>query len=123
MSKSKTKARPSRPARRSVLIVCEGAETEPCYFRALTRTLGLAATVDIKIDGDTGYTDPMGLVTAALALTQERARKARASTILTPFEEVWVVFDIEHPENGRWPAIFPAVQFALSKGIPSSTIA
>lgn len=108
-------ARRTRPARRSVLIVCEGSETEPCYFRALTRALGLAATVEVEIHGDTGYTDPKGLVTAALKLANERTRKARASTVLTPFEDVWIVFDVEHAGNGRGPAIAPAVQFALGK--------
>lgn len=110
-------ARRVRPARRAVLIVCEGTQTEPCYFRALTRTLGLASTVstvEIEICGDTGYTDPQGLVKAAIALVKERARKARASTVLTPFEEVWVVFDVEHPANGRARAIKPAVQLAIA---------
>lgn len=111
-------ARRVRPARRAVLIVCEGTQTEPCYFRALTRTLGLASTVstvEVEIRGDTGYTDPQGLVNTAIALVQERAQKARASTVLTPFEEVWVVFDVEHPGNGRARAIQPAVQLALRR--------
>ena len=104
-----------RPARRSILIVCEGAETEPQYLRSLIRTLGLSSTVDVEIRGDTGYTDPTGLVNAALKLQQDRGVKARASNVLSPFEEVWVVFDVEHPGNGRGPAIAPAVQTALAR--------
>lgn len=107
--------RSPRPARAAILIVCEGRETEPRYFEALKRALGLHATVDIEIRGDTGYTDPRGLVDAAIKLEKERARLARDSTTLVPFDEVWVVFDIEHPNNGRGPAIVPAVQYALSK--------
>lgn len=78
-----------RPVRKAVLIVCEGAQTEPCYFERLKQTLGLAATVDIVIDGNTGYTDPVGLVNAAQALIQKRKREAKGSTRLTEFEEVW----------------------------------
>lgn len=104
-----------RPAREAILIVCEGRETEPRYFEALKKALGLHATVDIEIRGDTGHTDPRGLVEAALKLQKERKKLAEASTNLVPFDEVWVVFDIEHPNNGRGPAIPPAVQYALSK--------
>lgn len=106
-----------RPARRAILIVCEGRETEPQYLRSLVRTLGLGSTVDVEIHGDTGYTDPTGLVNAALDLQQERSKAARASNVLSPFEEIWVVFDVEHPGNGRGPAIRPAVQTALAKKI------
>lgn len=107
-------SRPRRPPRRAILIVCEGAETEPCYFKALVRRLGLAATVEVEIRGDTGYTDPAGLVEEALRLKKQRASEARKSNVVAAFEEVWVVFDIEHPGNGRQRAIAPAVQSALA---------
>lgn len=109
--------RPKRQVRRAILIVCEGAQTEPCYFKALVRRLGLAATVEVEIRGDTGYTDPAGLVEEAARLKKERARKATKSNVEAAFEEVWVVFDIEHPGNGRHRAIAPAVQAALAKTI------
>lgn len=96
-----------------MLIVCEGAETEPRYFEALRRTLGLAATVDVVIAGKTGYTDPAGLVGAAEELRGRRMREARRSNTLVEFEDVWVVFDTEHPSNGRGPSIVPAVVKAL----------
>jgi hypothetical protein len=106
-----------RPVRKAVLIVCEGKETEPCYFAQLTKTLGLGATVDVVIDGNTGYTDPIGLVSAAQARIKKRKIQAKASTTLTEFEEVWVVFDVEHASNGRWPQIAPAVVSALAQEI------
>lgn len=111
---SERRPRP-RPVRKAVLIVCEGAQTEPCYFERLKKALGLAATVDVVIDGNTGYTDPIGLVTAAQTLIQKRKRDARRSTTLTEFEEVWVVFDVEHASNGRGPQIAPAVVSALTQ--------
>lgn len=113
---SERRPRP-RPVRKAILIVCEGAQTEPCYFDTLKKTLGLAATVDVVIDGNTGFTDPMGLVNAAQALIKKRKSEAKKSTTLTEFEEVWVVFDVEHASNGRGPQIAPAVVSALSKQI------
>jgi len=106
-----------RPVRKAVLIVCEGKETEPCYFAQLTKTLGLGATVDVVIDGNTGYTDPIGLVNAAQARIKKRKTDAKGGTTLTEFEEVWVVFDVEHASNGRVPQIAPAVASALAKQI------
>ncbi len=35
--------------------------------------------------------------------------------MISAFEEVWVVFDVEHASNGRGPAIAPAVQAAIGK--------
>ena len=100
-----------------MLIVCEGRETEPRYFEELLRTLGVAATVDVVIDGKTGYTDPAGLVGAAEDLRQSRMRKARRSNTLVEFEDVWVVFDVENPSNGRGPNVVPAVAKALHSRI------
>ena len=106
-----------RPVRKAVLIVCEGRETEPSYFNQLTRTLGLDATVDVVVEGKTGYTDPMGLVEAALTLIDKRKKEAKKSTTLAEFEDVWVVFDVEHASNGRGPQIAPAAMRALVKQI------
>jgi hypothetical protein len=69
------------------------------------------------IDGNTGYTDPIGLVSAAQARIKKRKIQAKGSTTLTEFEEVWVVFDVEHASNGRWPQIAPAVVSALAQEI------
>lgn len=107
----------ARPARRAVLLVCEGKQTEPRYFTALVRTLGLAATVDVEVRGDTGYTDPQGLVKAAITLRRERERLAKIDLTKAAFEDVWVVFDVEHPTNGRTPQIPGAVTSARTKDI------
>lgn len=106
-----------RPVRKAVLIVCEGRETEPSYFTQLNKTLGLDATVDVVVDGKTGYTDPIGLVEAALALRDKRKKEAKKSATLAEFEDVWVVFDVEHASNGRGPQVAPAAMRALAKQI------
>lgn len=110
------RSRSRRPPRRAILIVCEGSETEPCYFKALVRRLGLAATVEVEIRGDTKHTDPKGLVNDAVKLKAARASVARRSNVVAAFEDIWVVFDVEHPGNGRQRDIAPAVQTALARG-------
>jgi hypothetical protein len=106
-----------RPARRAVLIVCEGQNTEPRYFDRLVKTLGLSATVTVEIHGAPGCTDPRGLVGFAIATMRERKRAARDDLTKAEFEDVWVVFDVEHPENGRRGAIPGAVQAALHEDL------
>jgi hypothetical protein len=87
-----------RPARRAVLI-------------------GLLATVKVEIHGAPGCTDPHGLVELAVAKKREREREARDDLTKAEFEEVWVIFDVEHAGNGRQPAIPGAVQAALREGL------
>jgi hypothetical protein len=111
------RARRPRPARRAVLIVCEGRNTEPRYFERLASALGLAATVKVEIHGAPGCTDPQGLVEFAVVTKKARALEARRDLTKAEFEEVWVVFDVEHPENGRQGAIPSAVQAALQEGL------
>jgi len=108
------RGRRPRPARRAVLIVCEGLNTEPRYFDRLVRGLGLAATVVVEIYGAPGCTDPQGLVDFALAKVLDRKRQAKDDLTKAEFEEVWVVFDVEHPANGRQAAIPGAVGAARS---------
>ena len=108
------RGRRPRPARRAVLIVCEGRNTEPCYFRKLVATLRLSATVAVEIYGAPGCTDPRGLVEFAMTKKREREHDARDDLTKAEFEDVWVVFDVEHPENGRQASIPSAVQLARS---------
>lgn len=106
-----------RPARRAVLIVCEGLNTEPRYFDRLVRGLGLSATVVVEIHGAPGCTDPRGLVEFAISKARDRKRQAKDDLTKAEFEEVWVVFDVEHAQNGRQAAIPGAVQAALREGV------
>jgi hypothetical protein len=92
--------RPARIQRNRVLILCEGSKTEPNYFGAVARLLGLTA-VSVPQDHDT---DPLNLYRrAALALKKDPT-----------YSRVYIVFDrdahvnfaaavqaiMQHPEFG-----------------------
>ncbi len=106
MGTDKSKARSlNRLVRRSgrhtpqstVLIACEGKKTEPIYFAQLGKHLGLHTIQVVQALG----TDPMSIVTDAANRKRERARNAERSTIVTEYEQVWCVFDVdEHPALG-----------------------
>jgi len=57
---------PTREPYDAVLIVCEGAKTEPQYFGEMRAKLRLAST-NVVITGE-GATDPIGIVNTAIAL-------------------------------------------------------
>ena len=73
-----------RPERERILIVCEGAKTEPNYFKRIQQTLP-PQVVEICIQGE-------GANTQSLV---DRAKNHRDSKKETdyPYDEVWVVFD------------------------------
>lgn len=89
-----------RKGRKSILIVCEGTETEPAYFNEFKRKLNLPL-VEIVVKG-TGE-GHAGVVNHALQLKKEREReynspkRSRKSLTKVPFDEVWCVFDCEAP--------------------------
>lgn len=80
------------------LIVTEGAATEPSYFNALRLRLELSAT-DVVIVHPSG-TDPITLTNAAIKLRDDRKREAKQG-IAVPYDEVWVVFDLERTHDQR----------------------
>jgi len=82
------------PGRR-ILIVCEGAETEPNYFLALRNYLKLSL-VEVTIEARGGV--PISLVEKADQVAAQRKKDVRsAMTSASSFEEVWCVFDVENP--------------------------
>lgn len=83
--------------RTSVLIVCEGKNTEPIYFQTLIKALRLDVTIEVKVVGDTPHTDPAGLLEDALKLRDLRRKEAKKSNVLRPYDEIWLVFDTEWP--------------------------
>lgn len=68
-----------------VLIVCEGAKTEPNYFRELKDYYQLS-TADVVVDGNCG-SDPWSVYQHA----QELANKAKVDN--DPYDKIYCVFD------------------------------
>jgi len=98
----KSRKAPSRPLRRHILIVCEGAKTEVNYFEEIRKSLRLSA-MEIDIQG-LGQ-DPKSLVERAKQLRHENSEE-------NPYESVWCVFDRdEHPS---WKA---AIDMARANSI------
>lgn len=98
----------SRRPGRCILIVCEGAKTEPNYFASLRDHLRLS-TVSVKIRDRAGA--PISIVEEAHAQVEKRKQDIRDGRTNHPlFEAVWCVFDVENPHINQ--TINRAVQFA-----------
>lgn len=100
-----------RQPRQCLLIVCEGAQTEPNYFESLRRQLKLKL-VEVEVEGEGAA--PISVVNHALIRRDERERQAknfqrRSQFSLPPFDEVWCVFDVEKPDKN------PSFQQAVNK--------
>jgi hypothetical protein len=87
---------PSRRSKARILIVCEGAKTEPIYLEQLRHHFR-ATAVELHIDETTGT--PRTLVQRAAELKKTAAKEAkRTGDPDAEWDEVWRVFDIdEHP--------------------------
>ena len=81
---SKRKYR-TRSERSRILIVCEGAKTEPNYFKSIKSMLPCHLAHVIDIEGE-------GANTQSLVNRARRIRDAKASGDYS-YDEVWVVFD------------------------------
>lgn len=99
---SRRRDRPRRPARstasrepkRRLLVVCEGARTEPDYIDGFAR-VHRRAIVELKVRKGAGA--PITIVTTAKSLRDAGAAKAKNDPN-EAFDEVWCVFDRdEHP--------------------------
>lgn len=83
---------PVRDYRKAVLIVCEGAVTEPYYFRDLCVYLGLEK-FHIQIEkGKYGLT-PIGVVNMADEKDCERTELSQENPGMVEFDQIWCVFD------------------------------
>lgn len=110
-----------RKARPAMLIVCEGENTEPEYFRALKAALILHATVDVEVKGrdDTGHTDPLGLINEAKGFVKRRKNEAEQNPTKSEFESVHVVFDAERRTEAQLREVILAARKAKMKTIIS----
>ena len=83
--RARSRSRGRRPGFRSprprLLVLCEGARTEPNYFGALRQELGLSG---VKVDGP-----------ATLKEMPEKVRKSWKDD----FDEVWCVFDVDERDE------------------------
>lgn len=88
-----------RKVNKRILILCEGAETEPNYFKAIKHDLHLKNKLKaLRIEiSDTRKTSPKQLVEEA------KNYKETANSERNPYEEIWIVFDkdgyTKHPET------------------------
>jgi hypothetical protein len=88
------------PTGSAFLIVTEGEKTELKYLHAVRERLRLAAT-DIQIIHPEG-TDPITLTKFAIERRELRKQAARRGHgFVVPYDEVWVVFDLERPHSDR----------------------
>jgi hypothetical protein len=91
---------------RTILIVTEGARTEPDYLKGLRNHLKLAS-VDIEIMKAAG-TDALSVVDYAIKLRDERKRETKRGCTV-PYDSVWAVFDTERADTN------PKLKDALHK--------
>ncbi|MBF0511120.1 MAG: RloB domain-containing protein [Candidatus Omnitrophica bacterium] len=90
----------SRNAKQRILIVCEGEQTEPNYFKAFPIT-----SVEVKVIGD-------GFNTKSL-VKFTKTKSAQAKREKLPFFQVWCVFDRDSFSKEHFNA---AIQMAESAG-------
>jgi len=81
----------------SMLIVTEGLNTEPIYFKTL-REFFSASAIELVAHGE-GKGSPKALTDKALSLRKERRVKAKRQELsisqLEDFDELWTVFDTD----------------------------
>jgi len=99
-AQSYRRSAPKRVSSDVFLIVTEGKVTEPEYFKALCAALNMSK-VDVEVCQSEFGTDPLNIVAYADKLKKDRFRQAKKSGMVVAYDQVWVVFDQEGPENGR----------------------
>lgn len=88
---------PQRQAKRRVLVVCEGACTEPQYIEGFVRKTR-TTTVEVVIPNERG--DPKKLV--EIAKDHHKKAKSEAKQLHDPwlaYDQVWCVFDRDQHER------------------------
>jgi RloB-like protein len=81
-----------RPAKTRILIVCEGRETEPNYFRGLRDEETVRQSFSLVVQKGKGG--------SCLAVVQQAvAEREKAAARGEDFDEVWCVFDVERAEQ------------------------
>jgi len=85
---------PTRECKKRFLIVCEDSRSAPNYFRALSKYLKIAASIEVC--PSTLGTDPVNVVQSAIDIREKIEEESNAD----PFDSVWAVFDADlHSQN------------------------
>ena len=84
---------PHRAPRPFVLIVCEGAKTEPQYFDGFRKAKRLSRGLIEIVPGSESGTNPKSIVEHAKARRAEATKRENIE-----FDEVWCVFDRDEHE-------------------------
>ena len=83
-----------RIPRKTFLVFCEGARTEPNYLRALKQEPEVRTRASLRFSqATTGISPPLSLVRAAVKAID------RAEEQKDEIDEVWCLFDVEWPQN------------------------
>src|SRR5262249_9464217 len=84
---------PTREPKRRILIICEGRETEPGYFKAFQHKMR-NPRVHVELARETGV--PLTIVEEAVRLKAKAERDAkRQRDENLRWDEVWGVFDVD----------------------------
>jgi hypothetical protein len=97
-----------RPEKARILIVCEGKETEPNYFRGLRDQEAVRQRFTVTVQKGKGGS-------CMAVVEQAVAEKQKAAARMESFDEVWCVFDVE--QVGQRDQVIDAQTFAASHEI------
>ncbi|ORA22079.1 hypothetical protein BST18_24660 [Mycobacteroides abscessus subsp. bolletii] len=93
-----------RPEFRTVVVFCEGKNSEPDYIKGVKRIPSIAQSTALNIEIAPERGVPLTLV------------KSAVERLMDPeVDECWCLFDVEWPKNH--PNLRPAVELAKSKGV------
>ena len=109
---SLARRRPAADPRACVLVVCEGAKTEPKYFQSLQKEVRLLP-LEMEIVGEGAA--PKTVVERAVELRKTREREVRRHRQPFRYDHVWCVFDVERQHQN--PTLAPALIQARDTGI------
>lgn len=94
----------TRAEYRTILVFCEGANTEPDYLKAVKDLPHVKANASVKIVLDPCQGVPLTLVQRAVERMQD-----------SEIDECWCVFDVEWPKNH--PNLKDAIGLAKAHGV------
>jgi len=107
-SRDLTRSSQLHPVKKTILIVGEGQETEPNYFRGLKTEKVVKKRFDLTVKKGPGHS-PVHVVENAIKVKEQYRSRGEL------FSEVWCVFDVEGQEKRE--SLEAAVRLAEENGI------